>query len=565
MSKFIIQQAVPRFQSIRVKLSDDAYQAGLSAFSREGIPHSTRTSPYFAHKVIHLLITKLKADHLFNSKTPIHLYEFGAGSGALAHNILDQLKRKHSKLYDRVIIHLSDISEKSINTLCALPIFEPFAGHIAFNILDMTQADYPEDSPPYLIYHTYLINSLPSRFIYFKEDEIFELLIQTSIPENTIMFNNTIFPPTIINAHQIRTIVYEDSLVTRQPLGWRIRDLIFEEIAEIPLHLSTMSEREKQELIDFRDFYKPTHNFTFSYMPIISESFRMMKAYPNASMLFSDFGFWDPSRIEGYPGKYLMSEYGQTVAHPVFFPIVKFTAEQSGFQCLVNIQEFGHTQDMYVYPTPSMAIVSMFQSTFNEIGDERITEFLKLLDTTDTIELIRTINKAPEMLHPLELKEYYFMIMVAFRLMDHQKHDQAILWGKKVIKHYPQIAATAYLVVATSYVHKNNPNHARRYMDKAIALAPNISYNYRLLSAIYYDKKNFTEFLRIKALEMIFCREAPLGRLYEMCMVGIQLKQMTQVKEMVQHLLTLSQAINTFSDEEKEYVTLLKELETAIQ
>src|SRR3989344_3984698 len=191
----IVQPFVSRCDSLKVKLSAATYQwGGVAVFNSEKIPFADRTGPFFAQKIVTILVNRLKN---LPSSSRYHIYELGCGNGILAKRILDILKTKHPHFYKKTILHATDVSPSMIKELQVLADFKRHSQHIVFEILDATQPKFTQ--APIFAYCVNLIDSLPSRHIKIIDGQIFEVLTQTVLKPQAQVIDTTVYPPRLLD------------------------------------------------------------------------------------------------------------------------------------------------------------------------------------------------------------------------------------------------------------------------------------------------------------------------------------------------------------------------------
>jgi tetratricopeptide (TPR) repeat protein len=138
---------------MRAKSRQSPYHQGLVLFAREKLPFAARSNRFFAAKLVRLF-TRLAQ----NLSPPYHLYELGCGQGILAYWLLHRLKHYYPMLYQKSFLHLSDFSKATINDLKTLSLWEPFASHVDFSVMDASKPHFSHQSQ--LIYHVNLFDAL---------------------------------------------------------------------------------------------------------------------------------------------------------------------------------------------------------------------------------------------------------------------------------------------------------------------------------------------------------------------------------------------------------------------
>lgn len=124
-----LQDPVPQFASIRQVISNDVYAQGPAAFLIEGVPFNYTVSRDYARQIIAVLMAKLTLDQQQATADPVVLYEFGAGIGVLARQILDILSEDFPHIYARTQLFVSDISDAAIASFYGIAALE--AGRIS--------------------------------------------------------------------------------------------------------------------------------------------------------------------------------------------------------------------------------------------------------------------------------------------------------------------------------------------------------------------------------------------------------------------------------------------------
>lgn len=576
MTTTIIQAAVPKFRSIRMMMSDDTYASGPAAFFIENIPVAFFTSRRYARPITQFLVEKIAQDTTLSADDRLHLYEFGAGSGLLARNILDLLHAQHPEIYARVIIHLSDINFKTIEAIRQSGIFHAHAGHVQFEVKDMAEADYPADAPPYLVYHTYLAGTLPVRLIGFYQEHIFEVLVSTHLESDAVLLNNAVFPPQPMPIDYVRQLFASDQPEyrdIRQAIGWRVREIMTERHDPLALEASDMTDAEKAELRAFHSSLGFEGTVIFPYCSILTRHIRALAKYPNCSILIQD-DFTDTAEKLSQHPEHIGHNMGQAVTHTVFLPLLNYVAQESGLalqmvpvpsatrvfseESISYAMSLGFTAQQHPHKA---ALEQSFSTHFSAIKMDEADGFISDLGKAGSwreLDLIET-DVYPGL--SLDLQNDFRVLTALLNALINFNDQRCLKYARKLIQQYPTLDAPAQLQLATFYIRQRRYTRALACARQALASAPTYARGYNALGYICVELGILEEALTAYTNLVKYSRNKTLDGLVFHMKLCLLAGAPQKAKTMVKHLAFLRDNVNIWQAEDAQ--SLLKLLATS--
>ena len=201
-----VQKPVPAFRSLSTTISNLTWNWGLGNFFIQNIPNSFSTSYGYATKLVEAFILQLNATNKFNKHTPLYSLEIGAGTGVLSKHFLDKLYELYPNVYNRITHYVTDLSQKNLDGILSSKILKTHSSKVTTCILDATK---PISLPTQLdlVIMVNLLDSLPTRHFYKENNVIYEVLIESNIPDNAFVIDSTKPTPNILNAMDIKALL----------------------------------------------------------------------------------------------------------------------------------------------------------------------------------------------------------------------------------------------------------------------------------------------------------------------------------------------------------------------
>lgn len=488
----VVQEAVSRNESIRNKISDEAWlHNGLSVFSTETIPYSGRTGDVFAQKIITAFLNRFK--QIINMRGELHFYEFGVGTGVLSKKILDQMSLQHPSIYSRMKIHISDISSKSITTIQNLKIFSDHDGHVCYEILDAASPEFP--TTPDFIFHTYLVDSLPTKHYRITDSgELFEIRVKTEIPADAQLIDTTVLPPEILDANSILLVLTGENHKKRQLLAHKLLELIIETEVDIPIKDIDLIDDEYDKLYSFISKQSGPGKFNYSYLAIKSIE-QAISAIPDNGVIFiSDFGY-----TEIYCSGDLFTRFGNAMACPVCFPALTHSAHEAGGHATLAKHQEGYPHELLICRNPDTELERIFSNTFREYGGEVISSFVEEYTSILNSEkhdksrnIRRLFNKLPDN----HKSDHELLTNLANALVKYGLNSDAVQFCDLALTDYSHVGGAAYRIKGRALVKLGKPDAAVVSFRKALKIAENDDKAYLYLSRLYWQQKNIEQFIK---------------------------------------------------------------------
>ena len=378
MAAIVVQPFVSRFETPRVKISNEAFEnSGIEIFSSERIPFSDRTGPKIAQNLTKMFVSRVQ--NLQKSSHDFHIYELGAGTGILAKRMLDLLKTNYPNIYSQTKLHLSDISMPALTQLKMLKDLKTHSSHILFEVIDALNPKFSHK--PLLVYFTNLIDALPhNRQILVKNGQIFEFQVQTTLKKDTQIVDATSYPPKILEGNKITDLFSPNNIKRRIILAPQILQSLEEKSRFVPVdEVSNMTEKERGDL---KNLVKSKDNgapFVFNYSyPARLAIIKMIRELEKGWFIFfSDFGIAEGTLEEG-----LHLECGLTIFFTVDFPSFKQIAHTEGASCFLTSYLPGYPQEMVIDTLRNdLTMANLFQKASIDYLQGEVSAFLENVKT----------------------------------------------------------------------------------------------------------------------------------------------------------------------------------------
>lgn len=408
----VIQTYSSRFETPRVAVCNEAFaKLGIDIYSSQNIPFAGRTSEFFANSMVTLLISRIKN---LPPRGHYHIYEFGVGNGILAKRILSLLKKTHNELYKKITLHLIDSSPTLIKELGSLNIFSTFKGHVTIELADATTYRYP--FPPFFVYFTNLIDSLPCRHIRMEENgKAYEVTIKTFAQNNTF-------------AEETRLVPIE-----------KVKNMLKDERSDLKKLISSRNKNEKPQVF----------NYPYGARKFLISTIKQL--VEGGFVLFSDFGTTSYNQKAS-----LWSEYGLAIFFSVDFAGLRELAknlDKSTYLVTKNPQE---PQELLIDTLDDASFANTFSELFNKDFEPEVNTFLTMAEAIlfskniNSMKLQKVRSLYNKLQPPVKqdyrlLNDYAYFLLQAhlykesLRMTDELKKQ----YGHTVGKHYSLIRDTA--------------------------------------------------------------------------------------------------------------------------
>ncbi len=498
-----IHPKVPYFQSIKNQFSWISWQWGVATYFVEKIPFEYSTSRLFADQLTHYYLKTLPKDQA--GLPHQHLYEFGAGMGMLAKHVIEALNQKAvSYGVTTFTLHVSEYSQAQIDDINRYGFLKNLNECAQ---LELISALDPEFSPgvPNWIYLSYIVAALPTRQICVQDGIIYERYIGAELPDDAIITNATIWPPKVLNVDEIIDLVTSEDKTHLHHLIPIIAPLIKETEDLIPLdELTDYTPDERQLLIDFVAEVVPkkgNFKFNYPYQWIRAMDTMMASLAPEASLVLHDFGFTELKQDLTWTE--LFGHFGSSQYTAVCFPLLKWAASRQNLAVNMTTHPQGNSQMMAIYKGSRTEVIG---KVFNEVWSpnsympraHNIVEEIWSTKTENPIMVTPEIaeNWSKE-LPPIERHGYSINAHIASALYHYQYYDEAITYAERALTDYAQVGISALIVIARSYLKKEDIENAKKYFQKIVEISPMYSISYCELAKIALAENNLYDYLTL--------------------------------------------------------------------
>jgi len=471
-----VQPPVPRYDSVRTKLSDAAWGSGIEAFFLHAVPFSYSTGKSFASRIARLIAFAVQR---YSKSRPtgsqLHLYEFGAGLGVLALHILDLLREQYPDLYSRLVYHVTDCSELIMEQAERLGVLGGHQEHVRLDVLDALRPQFRRGEEPAVVIQSYMVSSLPVRHVEVSGSEVWELLVRTRIPRSACLLDASTFPPRVVEAESL-----VERIITGADGGLRLllpqlERLLQEEHVRIPIRESGIPREERIELETFvATLHSDTtirFNYCFAYARALHELLANLSR--DTMVVVHDFGWVD--RHSAPKAGALSTSYGATTCHGVSFPYLISAAEQEGAVCRCTANAAGESQVLMCYKGDTDdGLDALFVETFADTGYEAVRAAL-----CRCTEIAETDEEYPESVAAImsslaepDRHDYALQLGIAWELLRRGFLREAIDMAQQSLDGYRQVAVDSYLLLGLAHRKLGELDLAETHLRRALTICP---------------------------------------------------------------------------------------------
>lgn len=537
----IAQEKVSRPLSINAILSNLTWNWGVGAFFLSQVPYMYSNSPMFARRIAAVSHWLWKRRN--GKSAPFRMTELGAGMGKLSAHILNILAKDYPKQFNHVKMEISEYSDRTIDEMNRLHLFEAYKDRITILKRDILQHRWQPDELSHFIYMSYLIDSVDTVHVEVENGQLYELLVQTAIADDAIVMDTTSGLPEFLESTDIADLLQSDDNERKQLLSPKIKPLLRETFHRIPLADSaTLSDADKTWLVHYAGSLPQNENFLFNYPVGAHDTFtRLLKEMPRESiMLAYDFGRPFPHRPA--PDT-LMSHYGTTQFYQVNFHLFTTMITEAGLHHALTTQDPGKSQVLMAYKGDNHdGLTELCARVFPDVGVEHIMAVLKKCEaaSSNPPELTKEIDALMAGLSDEEKNSVLLNLNLGWRFLEKKQYDLAIRFALKSILHFEEVALPAHLIIARAYWGLNRLADAQIHYKKALEISPDFPDVNNELSLICAHLGQWTEY--VEHAER-FLHVADTDQLWEqyitLALVYLQLKLEDPAEEIITHIRRL--------------------------
>ena len=497
----VLQNYVSRSQSITAKISHRASGWGLGGFFSENIPFSSITSKHMSSQIVDIILFFAAQN---KDKKKIHVYEFGVGLGILGNNILTILSENYSDIYQKLVYHISDISEKQLNDLKNSEVILKHRDKLEFTVMDLCSPTFRKNAPPMVIFHTYLLDALDARHIKVKNGKIYEILVKTSIPSQCQILDTSAFPPRYLNTKNILDIVEgNQDIDAKQRLIFdrRIIKELKEDYKEVPIEKARMEEFEKRNIKLFVQNAK-IDNKIFNYSQDIitstinifsklsSESCYLSIDYYNNKTITADMDI--KKALEILMCRFNVFQYYQVepelLKQVVGSCKLPSSKKNKSFFTTINYFDGGHHLYNYAITSNIAAYQYCLDKTFT---NKDLDISIKVQSKVNTLSKKEDILQAFHTHHKFDKENYANIINTAIHLFKNGWISESKIYALESLKYSSNIALKAHLLLGDIAKVNNDLNAAEQHFLKAREIAPQYNPCQKRLVALYIEIQDY--------------------------------------------------------------------------
>lgn len=498
---------------------------GISAFFESEVPFSFSNGDYMADWILNLA-TMLG----LNSKS-LRIKEYGAGLGVLAQQIISRLE-KH-KGPDGWIYVISEYSAQSIDQLKRSTGLSS-KNQVEFCIEDITKAD-PLDRSTDLIILNYLLDSLPTDQLVWRDGQFHEILIETAVTGDRPMIDSVHFPPQFVMPHQIIDWLMSLSLVDASFMAPAISARLVE-----TYQLGPVASVTPEELARIRDFLTDSHisqidfNFPLGLFGLLDRLW---------DELSSDGAVWifDVADISSsLMGQYapLTVAFRGVICFPLWVDLITWYWNKKSGVGVASSRRDGLPVGIVLSKRPvvtSEILSTILSPEIVDFGEELEIGLNVITDETPEWEqkLMGLEKSVPQVL----LSDYHVCIHFALKWARIGRVGQSLDWLAPIFRRYRQLAIPAQTLAARCYKVLGNHSEAKHCLLEVVMVTPDCAYAYKELSLLALKDQDWTEFKKF-AIQSVQhgTQDLPWNLLLSIALLEIQDGELTSAVALLTHL-----------------------------
>lgn len=474
--RYTLQDFSSRQDSITKKISDSGEHLGLDSFFSEGIPFDSVTSKNVACKIVDTIV------FLSNNSDQevLHVYEFGAGLGILAANILDLLSFYHLDIYKRIKLHISDISQCKLDELKGLPALKKHESQLVYQVCDLISPSFEPFEKPLLVYHSYLFAALPVRHLIMSQGEIYEVLVKASIHSELVVVDTEGDAPKNLDATEIKRFCEREAENISPFFARRLSPFINEEYDIVPLDTRGIGSEELAVLRSWVAHANPKEMefFNFHYLAIKS-TLELMKNLPqDAAYLSIDIG--ESHLVQEKQCIELLSKYGPYTYYPFSFSAMTYCAKKLGIDCQLQAQ-FAFSKSNVACLMSNTRDNPQYHYHFDKVFRNSQPEYYEKM--RHTFKSIKNNREFSDLLSswPELHKSYLFWLGLARMMIGKNLYDAAIQCLNHAVEQSNGLSTTAQLLLAEVYERAG-------LMNKALNACEDLCMNHTVVDEVAFIK-----------------------------------------------------------------------------
>ena len=482
--RLIVQKPTGRCDSIGMQLTQLLWNRGPMPLFKEDTPFSFSTGLHFSHYLLKFFTEYFQK----SGRHYAHIYDMGAGLGLLSKHILEVMNNDEPDMAQKVAYHVSDYSKSMVDHIHHQGLLKAFNHQVTLDVMAVTSPLFKEDAPPHIMMLIHVLNALPSRHYEVEDGRIYELLVETSIPNNAVMLDPTVFPPTVIDSEGIKDLLLGATTERKTTLLPLLTERLEESWSWVPLQESTASDEEKRLIEDFVDSLESSSKLRFNFSLAAYQAIHRLldAAHDDAMLIIYDCGY---TRFESlYSFTDLVSDYDGCLLMPVFFPIIAWIAKEKGFHYNVTQYPKGTSQIALLTRGLDAQHVDQF---FEKVTLEEVSHKLqKTIHTIKNIKLddpnfIEIVTRELASISKYERQDHLLRLTIATECHKREFIDPAIDYCQTIMKDYGPMSVSSLLLLAKIYQKKEQYKKAEECLYEGIEWLPYYARLHYQLSLVY--------------------------------------------------------------------------------
>lgn len=471
-ARLVIQPPVPRSDTVRARLAGLAWTEGLSAFVTNGVPFSFSSGRVLADGIAHV------AAALSDGRDETTVMELGAGIGYLSAFCLDALARDHPEAYESARFVVSDGSAELVRDARSRGVLRRHPDKARFAVADLREPASILDESPHLLILSYLLDAIPPVHVEQREDRPYAARVETSIAADTTVIDGGTWPPTVLDAERIASLVTDGIDDLSPALARKIVPLLEETWTWVPEPGADV-----------------TGALLNSRRDVVNGLCTLLAALPDESaILVTDFGYTTSGEIELNE---MMTEYGLCAFWAVAFDEIAEVAVGFGFETVCCAGEEGETHTlMIVKGGADGRIGQAFEAGFaGMVSDRPRTVLYNLEEDADLAAVQKAIAQIEATMPEADVNSYGNLSRAAHLLLQFGDVEGAVRYADRCVDLYPEVAAPEMTILGSARGREGDLETAETMFTRAIEVAPGFGNAWLGLSGVYRARGEWGRYL----------------------------------------------------------------------
>jgi hypothetical protein len=498
---------------------------GVSAFFESEVPFSFSNGDYMADWIVGLASSLGLNDREFRIK------EYGAGLGVLASQIVSRvqdLKGPSGWTYT-----VSEYSAQSIDQLTASTALGRCA-QVSFCVEDITKAVQGAEVHDLIILN-YLLDSLPTDQLVWKDGQFFEILVSTAITGDQPVIDSVHFPPRFVMPADILPWLKTLSLVEASFMAPAISTRLKETFELGPVNSVTAEELVIiSSFLTEKNIARIDFNYPLGLLGLLDRLWDELS--DTGAVWIFDMADVDSSFYGDYAA--LTVGFRGVICFPLWVDFITWYWSQKSGVGAASQRRDGRPVGIVLSKQTMLTdadLSAAFSPELVDFGEELEIGLNLITDETPNWE---TKLRGLEASVPSALKtDYHVCMHFALKWSRIGRPGETLDWLTPIFRRYRDLAIAAKTLAARSFKLLGNQADARHYLLDVIAVTPDCAYAYKELSLLALKDQDWVAFKQF-AIQSVQhgTQDLPWNLLLSIGLLTLQAGNVDEASKLLRHL-----------------------------